>query len=131
MSCFRIRKNVGFNFVLYVMAFGPLGCRGCDFRKHGRKIWVRSNDSECVLAKDASKFVAPNGVNLRDVPFVDALERQTAKARLGLTNKKIALFMGSWHQPNIECNELGCVCRPVKCLKLVQVSRGAGGRLAS
>ena len=44
----------------------------------------------------------PNGVSIDDVPFVDAEERQRRKAKLGLAGTTVALFMGSWHGPNIE-----------------------------
>jgi glycosyltransferase involved in cell wall biosynthesis len=44
----------------------------------------------------------PNGVSLDDVPFVDSDERQRRKARIGLEGTIVALFMGSWHGPNIK-----------------------------
>jgi glycosyltransferase involved in cell wall biosynthesis len=47
----------------------------------------------------------PNGVSLEDVPYIPQLERQAMKIRLGLPDKKIALFMGSWHGPNLEAIE--------------------------
>ncbi|MFZ1829882.1 MAG: glycosyltransferase family 4 protein [Candidatus Competibacteraceae bacterium] len=48
----------------------------------------------------------PNGVSLEDVPYISLSERQIIKAKLGLpSDKKIALFMGSWHVPNLEAIE--------------------------
>lgn len=47
----------------------------------------------------------PNGVSLEDVPYISPSDRQTMKIKLGLPNQKIALFMGSWHGPNLEAIE--------------------------
>lgn len=45
---------------------------------------------------------APNGVDTETLPFTDAAQRQHARQRLGLQDRRSALFIGSWHQPNIE-----------------------------
>lgn len=50
----------------------------------------------------AVKLTVPNGVSLEDVPFSCVQSRDALKSRLGCPNAKIALFMGSWHEPNIE-----------------------------
>lgn len=47
----------------------------------------------------------PNGVSLEDVPFTPPFERQTLRKRMGIGDAKIALFMGSWHGPNLEAVE--------------------------
>ncbi len=47
----------------------------------------------------------PNGVNLESVTFTDPEKRMENKAKLGLKGALLALFMGSWHQPNIEAVE--------------------------
>ena len=44
----------------------------------------------------------PNGVALDETTFTDFAERQRRKAALGIGGSKTALFMGSWHPPNIE-----------------------------
>ncbi|NEX17195.1 MAG: glycosyltransferase [Halochromatium sp.] len=44
----------------------------------------------------------PNGVALDGVPFTDYSQRQQSARRLGLDQRPSALFIGSWHQPNIE-----------------------------
>lgn len=55
---------------------------------------------------DLSKAVlVPNGVDLESVPFVSQEKRYAIKHSLGLQNQKIVLFIGSWHQPNIEAVE--------------------------
>lgn len=50
----------------------------------------------------ARKLEVKNGVSIDDVPFVDAKERQRRKSKIGLEGGIVALFMGSWHIPNIE-----------------------------
>jgi glycosyltransferase involved in cell wall biosynthesis len=44
----------------------------------------------------------PNGVDLEGVTFVGPDERRAAKMTLGIEGNFIALFMGSWHGPNLE-----------------------------
>jgi glycosyltransferase involved in cell wall biosynthesis len=50
----------------------------------------------------AKVMEVPNGTEVDDVPFVDLEERERRKHLLGYDNKTVALFMGSWHGPNIE-----------------------------
>ena len=47
-------------------------------------------------------FEVPNGVDLETVHYTGPEERYKNKTRLGIENVALALFMGSWHQPNIE-----------------------------
>jgi glycosyltransferase involved in cell wall biosynthesis len=49
------------------------------------------------------KFIwAPNGVDTKEVEFVDIKTRQQRKRDAGLsTNQPVALFIGSWHLPNL------------------------------
>ena len=58
----------------------------------------------------ARTMEVPNGVSIGDVPFVDAEERQKRKAKIGLEGKTVALFMGSWHGPNIEAADYVLSC---------------------
>ena len=44
----------------------------------------------------------PNGVDLETVKFVPIEKRRELKNRLGIGKEKIILFIGSWHQPNID-----------------------------
>ena len=65
-------------------------------------------------AEDAQRFetlyggvagkalLAANGVDTRAIAYTGPAERARRKARLGLDGRLIALFIGSWHQPNIE-----------------------------
>jgi glycosyltransferase involved in cell wall biosynthesis len=48
------------------------------------------------------KLVVPNGVSLKDVHYVDEYARSSIRARLGMADRKLVLFMGSWHGPNLE-----------------------------
>lgn len=50
-------------------------------------------------------IVAANGVDCTDIHFISQTERNHVKEELGLKDEKIALFVGSWHQPNIEAVE--------------------------
>ena len=47
-------------------------------------------------------MVVANGVDCSDIPFLNSEMRKREKDRLGLGHEKVALFVGSWHQPNIE-----------------------------
>jgi glycosyltransferase involved in cell wall biosynthesis len=53
-------------------------------------------------ATSAKTLEVANGVSIDEVPFVDVEERQRRKAKIGLDGVLVALFMGSWHGPNIE-----------------------------
>ena len=47
-------------------------------------------------------LVVPNGVDVGAVPFVGPKERAQRKAELGFDGVFTALFLGSWHPPNVE-----------------------------
>ena len=52
---------------------------------------------------DADKIVeVPNGVDLETVNYVSLEERNSKKMELGLNESFTALFIGSWHPPNLE-----------------------------
>jgi glycosyltransferase involved in cell wall biosynthesis len=46
--------------------------------------------------------VVPNGVDVDRVRFVTAGERAAVKERFGLAGRTVALFVGSWHGPNVD-----------------------------
>ncbi|MGB8956123.1 MAG: glycosyltransferase [Tumebacillaceae bacterium] len=46
-------------------------------------------------------IVVPNGVNIEEYEFVDYEERMKRKAEVGI-EEPLALFIGSWHPPNIK-----------------------------
>lgn len=51
--------------------------------------------------------IVPNGIDTGDTPFVPRAGRVKNKAEAGLENETLALFMGSWHPPNLEaCREV-------------------------
>jgi glycosyltransferase involved in cell wall biosynthesis len=50
---------------------------------------------------DARLLVVPNGVDVRGRSFTSIPERRAAKERLGLGDVTHALFLGSWHEPNV------------------------------
>lgn len=47
-------------------------------------------------------ILVPNGVDVRAVRCVTRAERRSNQCRLGLDRRLGVLFVGSWHQPNIE-----------------------------
>lgn len=53
----------------------------------------------------AHTVVAPNGVALEEFPFTPWSSRLMRRAALGLSDKRLALFMGSWHPPNVDAVE--------------------------
>src|SRR5262249_15826762 len=57
---------------------------------------------ELYGADPARMIEVPNRVDLDGVRFVPAAERLAAKTRLGLGSEAVALFMGSWHGPNLD-----------------------------
>jgi len=50
-------------------------------------------------------IVVPNGVDCSATPFTSYAKRLENKVKLGLENETLALFMGSWHGPNLEACE--------------------------
>ncbi len=74
------------------------------------KILVCSEEDAKRLAalygQEKAKFLlAPNGVAVKKKHYIKPLERMRYKKRLGLAERFTALFMGSWHGPNIEAVE--------------------------
>lgn len=47
----------------------------------------------------------PNGVDCSDICFTPVSERIANKRKLTLQDEKLGIFMGSWHQPNLEACE--------------------------
>jgi glycosyltransferase involved in cell wall biosynthesis len=48
-----------------------------------------------------------NGVDCKNTRYTNVQARLRNKERMGLSNEKMALFMGSWHGPNLEsCEEI-------------------------
>ena len=49
--------------------------------------------------------IVPNGVDTEAVPFTPPGARRHRKAAFGLDGQRLALFVGSWHPPNLEAAE--------------------------
>jgi len=49
--------------------------------------------------------IVPNGVDAGTIAFTPPAERRRLKAEVGLGGAPIALFVGSWHPPNLEAAE--------------------------
>ncbi|TDL51864.1 glycosyltransferase [Paenibacillus dendritiformis] len=55
---------------------------------------------------DRSKAtVVPNGVDVSSSQYQSPNDRETIKRKLGITEEKIIVFIGSWHKPNLEAAE--------------------------
>lgn len=50
-------------------------------------------------------IIVPNGVDVDDIPRIDPRLRLKRKEELGLSDFPTFLFIGSWHQPNLEALE--------------------------
>ena len=70
-------------------------CSGTDLER----LQVRYGETRAV------QHVVPNGVAADDVAYVSIGERRALKRRLGLAGYRVALFMGSWHSPNLRAIE--------------------------
>jgi glycosyltransferase involved in cell wall biosynthesis/SAM-dependent methyltransferase len=55
--------------------------------------------------ESARVMVAPNGVDTDVIRFHSPAEKEHRKGELGLAGRAIALFVGSWHPPNLEAAE--------------------------
>ena len=61
---------------------------------------------EKLYGFDTSKaLVVPNGVDLNTVPYINEKKREQFKKSINIDQEKLVLFIGSWHQPNIESVE--------------------------
>jgi glycosyltransferase involved in cell wall biosynthesis len=50
--------------------------------------------------------VVPNGTDLDQTPFTPRARAAELKRQLGLAGRFLAVFVGSWHQPNLEAIEV-------------------------
>lgn len=59
-----------------------------------------------VYGMDLKKVIeVPNGVDLETVKFVTPEKRNELKDAIGFGCEKVIIFIGSWHQPNIDATE--------------------------
>ncbi len=64
-------------------------------------------DTLCRLygVEPTEVLVVPNGVDLGRFRFIPLQERNRGKTKVGLGGQRIAIFIGSWHPPNLEACE--------------------------
>ena len=72
-----------------------------------RLIMTCSEEDKAKLAElygtdEAKILVVPNGVDTKKIRYTGVEERLRRKKRAGLEKEKIGIFMGSWHEPNLE-----------------------------
>jgi glycosyltransferase involved in cell wall biosynthesis len=70
-------------------------------------IFVTSEEDKKKLVEffgiDESKFsIIPNGVNIANFQLSDKIKKEEMKKRMELNEKKVILFIGSKHLPNVE-----------------------------
>ena len=75
-----------------------------------RQVLVCSNaDAERFAALygllPAQMRVVPNGFDDSDIAFADSATRRSLRKRIGFPDTFTALFVGSWHRPNLEAVE--------------------------
>ncbi|MHB8157321.1 MAG: glycosyltransferase [Desulfocucumaceae bacterium] len=68
-------------------------------------VWSTSREEISALssfysASQTGFQIVPNGISLREVEYVPIEER--SKASISISQKPAALFLGSWHPPNLE-----------------------------
>ncbi|MHB8689909.1 MAG: glycosyltransferase [Solirubrobacteraceae bacterium] len=69
-------------------------------------IWACSDSDRAELidryrVDPNAVLVVPNGVELDDSTFVSPVQRAEQKCRLGIEDRFLAVFVASWHDPNI------------------------------
>jgi len=76
-----------------------------------RLIWCCSESDRDDLCRlygvDSSRLaIVPNGVDTGAIGFTPRATKAQLKAEFGLAGQRIALFVGSWHPPNLEAAEV-------------------------
>lgn len=84
-----------------------------------RECWASADVTLTCTQEDAEELkalygpsagtvaVVPNGATFHNSPILDETDRNALRVRLGLEERYIALFMGSWHGPNLNaCHHL-------------------------
>lgn len=97
-----------------ILAHTPQGASCVEaVRQVEQRLCARSARILAVSASECRYFIeahgksphavhhVPNGVDIAATPYHDAAARAANRARLGLGARRIALFMGSYHGPNI------------------------------
>lgn len=66
----------------------------------------RDHLAELYGVDPSSMHVVPNGADTTRTTFVPRARARQLKRQLGLTGEFLALFIGSWHQPNLDAIEV-------------------------
>ena len=68
---------------------------------------AQDRDDLCALYGVAPErtLIVPNGVDTAAIAFTPPAERKRLKSEVGLGEAPIALFVGSWHPPNLQAAE--------------------------
>ena len=74
--------------------------------KQAEFVWACSaEDRDELLRRYRTKpervLIVPNGFALEEIRYVDPAVRREQKRRLGMTDRFLALFIASWHDPNV------------------------------
>jgi len=105
--------------------------------REGRFVLACSPEDRDRLAAlygaDPARFIlAPNGADVRATPFAGAARRRALRERLGFGGARLALFMGSWHQPNVEAlSRVAAVARALPAVHFIAIGSVCQAPLAS
>ena len=74
--------------------------------KQAELVWACSGEDRDQLIrryrpKPERVMIVPNGVALQDVSYVPPPVRREHKRRLGMSDRFLAVFVASWHEPNV------------------------------
>jgi len=112
-----------------------------ETRRVEEACWRRSETVLVCSEDDASRLrelfgsrsgvvLVPNGVDTRGVAYISPENRAARKAQLGLETVPIAVFVGSWHPPNIDAVETLYELAPQVPHVQILVVGGVGGAFA-
>jgi glycosyltransferase involved in cell wall biosynthesis len=100
-------------------------------------VWACSDEDRAELirryrTKPDRVLVVPNGAALQDLLFIPPSARREHKRRLGISDRFLAVFIASWHEPNVAgarvILDLAPRCRSVDFLILGSVGMALEGR---
>jgi glycosyltransferase involved in cell wall biosynthesis len=74
--------------------------------KEAQLVWACSSEDRDELirryrARPECVVVVPNGIALEEVRYVSPETRRENKRRLGMAGRSLAVFIASWHEPNV------------------------------
>lgn len=97
-----LKNIVGANYIL-----GNLLNYEKELSEKANFILAMSSDERKLFSKqykiDKKKIlIIPNGVDCKKIKFCAAEEKAKIKRKLGITDKKVCIFLGSGHKPNLD-----------------------------